>query len=237
MPPERIGILGGTFDPVHLGHLIPAMYAVGHLGLERLYLVPSAAPVHRPLHEPAPAEDRLRMCELAAGNLARFRVSDVEVRRAEPSYTVLTLEHFRKTLGPAIDLVLLLGEDNLPLLHTWHRAADLPRLARLAILPRSPRSPSTFSRDPKGSACSGAGRPPPQSVIPSAAEGSRRDALPSFPVSGLRVPGSDMVPIPSPLVPISASAIRQRLRAGGDAAGLLPASVAAYIRTHSLYRP
>ncbi|MCX5654714.1 MAG: adenylyltransferase/cytidyltransferase family protein [Planctomycetota bacterium] len=69
---QRIGILGGTFDPVHLGHLIPAQYALEYLGLDRLLLVPSAAPVHRPLHVPDSTEHRLRMCELAADSIPRF---------------------------------------------------------------------------------------------------------------------------------------------------------------------
>jgi len=248
MAPTRIGILGGTFDPIHLGHLVPAEYACGHLRLDRLYLVPSAAPVHRPRHAPASPEHRLRMCELAAEPLPRFAVSDCEIRRSEPSYTILTLEHFARTAGPDATIFLLIGEDNLPLLHTWHRIADLPQLARLAILPRSPRH----------GVAEGEAGPPPQSVIPSAAEAcperperaereSRRDASPpalsersesngSFPVSGLRFPDSDMVRIPSPLVPISSTDIRRRIRDGRSIDGLVPASVADYIARHGLYR-
>ncbi|MGB2613331.1 MAG: nicotinate (nicotinamide) nucleotide adenylyltransferase [Phycisphaerae bacterium] len=215
MPPERVGILGGTFDPIHLGHLIPAMYALEHLHLDRLYLIPSAAPVHRPLHTPAPADDRLRMCRLAVQHLPRFAVSDLELRRPEPSYTVLTLEHFHSRLGPADSLFLLVGEDNLPLLSTWHRAADLPRLARLAVLPRPKKGTGSFS-----------GR-------------SEKVPVPFFSGrAGLGEGGpKSPIPIPSPLVPISGTDIRRLLRAGQDAAGLLPASVAAYIRDHGLYRP
>ena len=203
MPDSRVGILGGTFDPIHLGHLIPAMYAIGHLALERLYLVPSAAPVHWPRHTPAPGQDRLHMCELAVQSLPRFRVSDIEVRRPEPSYTVLTLEHFRKTLADA-DLFLLVGEDNLPLLPTWHRAADLPRLARLAVLPRP-----------------GPGQAPGPELRALLGQDLERT----------------LVRVPTPLVPISATDIRRRLGAGDDVAGLVPASIAAYIHTRRLYRP
>jgi nicotinate-nucleotide adenylyltransferase len=133
---QRIGILGGTFDPVHLGHLIPAQYAIGHLGLDRLLLVPSAAPVHRPLHVPAPPEHRLRMCELAAASVPRFEASDIEARRTEPSFTVLTLEHFTRTLPAGTRIYLLVGEDNLPLLHIWRDIRRIARLAEIAVLPR-----------------------------------------------------------------------------------------------------
>jgi nicotinate-nucleotide adenylyltransferase len=132
----RIGILGGTFDPVHLGHLIPAQYALEHLALDRLLLVPSAAPVHRPLHAPAAPEHRLRMCELAAASLPHFEASDIETRRTEPSFTVLTLEHFTRTMPAGSRLYLLVGEDNVPLLHTWRDIRRIAQLADISVLPR-----------------------------------------------------------------------------------------------------
>ncbi len=136
MTRQRIGILGGTFDPVHYGHVIPAQYAFNEWRLDRLLLVPADSPVHRPRHEPAPAEDRLRMCELAAAPLPRFEVSDVEVARPEPSYTVLTLQDFRERFGPEAELVVLVGEDNLPQLHTWRRIGEVLDLATVVPLPR-----------------------------------------------------------------------------------------------------
>ena len=138
----RIGILGGTFDPIHLGHIIPAEYAFNHLRLDRLLVVPSGPPIHRPRHAPAAAEHRLAMCRLACAALPSFEVSDVEVVRAEPSYTVLTLEHFRRAFGTAAELFLLVGEDNLALLHTWHRMRDVLKLCSVVPL----RRPGGFSR-------------------------------------------------------------------------------------------
>jgi nicotinate-nucleotide adenylyltransferase len=132
----RIGILGGTFDPVHLGHLIPAQYALEHLALDRLLLVPSAAPVHRPRHTPASPEHRLRMCELAAADIPRFAASDIETRRTEPSFTVLTLEHFTRTMPAGTRFYLLVGEDNVPLLHTWRDIRRIAELAAISVLPR-----------------------------------------------------------------------------------------------------
>jgi nicotinate-nucleotide adenylyltransferase len=133
---NRIGILGGTFDPIHLGHLAPAQYAMDYLHLSRLILLPSATPVHRPRATQASADDRLAMCRLAAASLPGFEVSDLEVRRQEPSYTVLTLRHFAKTLPQGTDLVLLVGEDNLSTLHTWKEVQEILSLATVAILPR-----------------------------------------------------------------------------------------------------
>jgi nicotinate-nucleotide adenylyltransferase len=133
---ERIGILGGTFDPVHLGHLVPAQYALQHLRLDRLILVPAAAPVHRPRHDPASGEDRLRMCQLACEPIPGFEASDAEVRRPLPSYTVLTLRYFTETLPPSTKLILLVGEDNLPQLHTWYDLRGIVALAEVAVMPR-----------------------------------------------------------------------------------------------------
>jgi nicotinate-nucleotide adenylyltransferase len=204
MTAPRVGILGGTFDPVHYGHIIPAEYAVTHLALGRLILVPADSPVHRPEHQPAPAEDRLAMCRLAAEPVPRFEVSDVELARSEPSYTVLTLEHFRDSLRPEPELFLLVGEDNLPHLHTWHRIRDILTLARVTLLPRPTESEPDLS--------------------------DLRKALGHKTVDGLLA-----FRVPSPLVPVSATDIRRRLRAARPVDGLVPPAVADYIRTHGLY--
>ena len=205
MAPQRIGILGGTFDPIHLGHLVPAEYACGHLRLDRLYLVPSAAPVHRPRHTPASPEHRLRMCELAAEPIPPFAVSDVEIRRTEPSYTAFTIEHFARTVGPDATLFLVIGEDNLPLLHTWHRIADIVALATLAILPRS--GPKAYHLGPL---CEAIGEETVRRILASR--------------------------VPAPLLDISGTDIRQKVRDGQPIAGLVPATVADYIARHGLYR-
>jgi len=200
----RIGILGGTFDPIHLGHLIPATYACNHLSLDHLLLVPSASPVHRPLHQPAAAAQRLAMCRLAAAALPPFDVSDVEVARSEPSYTVLTLRDLAATFGQASELVLLVGEDNLHLLHTWRRLEEILRLASVAILPRPVAEPPDLA--PLEAAIG-------QEAV--AALLARR--------------------VPSPPIPVSATQIRRRVRAGMPITGLVPTSVAAYIAANRLY--
>jgi nicotinate-nucleotide adenylyltransferase len=201
---KRVGILGGTFDPIHLGHLIPAEYAFDYLKLDRLLLIPSAAPVHRPKHNPASPRDRLRMCQLAVASIPGFEVSDIEVARAEPSYTILTLTALSQTLPPGTEVYLLVGEDNLPLLHTWQAIADIVSLARIAVLPRPHDAHPNLA--------------PLEALI-----GERE----------VRAITSRLVP--GPLVPISATLIRNRVRSGQPIAGLVPRSVADFIAASRLY--
>ncbi len=201
---ERIGILGGTFDPIHVGHLIAAAYACNHLSLDRVLLVPSSLPVHRPLHSPATMEHRVAMCRLAAAALPPFEVSEVEVARAEPSYTVLTLRYLAEAFGEEAELVLLLGEDNLHLLHTWRRLDQILDLATVAVLPRPVAEP-------------------PDLAALEASIGQEAVAE----MLRHRVPG--------PLVAISATEIRRRVRAGISITGLVPASVGAYIAANGMY--
>jgi nicotinate-nucleotide adenylyltransferase len=203
---KRIGILGGTFDPIHLGHLVPAQYAFGFLDLDSLLLIPSALPVHRPGHIPASPKHRVAMCRLAAASLPGFEVSEIETGRVEPSYTALTLRALRDTLGPETELVLLVGEDNLPLLHTWWHAKEILALATVAVFPR----PLAGAAD----------------LAP------LRAKLGSSAVDSILAR-----PIPGPLVPISATDVRNRLRAGLSITGLVPKSVADYIAANRLYAP
>lgn len=201
---ERVGILGGTFDPIHLGHLVPAQYALGHLRLDRLILVPSASPVHRPRHTAAPGRQRLDMCRLACASVPRFEAADVEVRRAEASYTVFTLQHFTAVLARGTKIILLVGEDNLPQLPTWYNLGGIMSLAEIAVMPR-----------PGGGSCD------TRALVA---------AIGAAPVDDILARRT-----PSPLIGISASEIRQRVRDGLPIAGLVPASVADYIARHGLY--
>ncbi|MCX5649214.1 MAG: nicotinic acid mononucleotide adenylyltransferase, partial [Planctomycetota bacterium] len=127
------------------------------------------------------------------------------VRRTEPSYTILTIEHFAQTVGPDATLFLVLGEDNLPLLHTWHRIADIVALATLAILPRP--GPKAYHLGPL---CEAIGEETVRRILASR--------------------------VPAPLLDISGTDIRQKVRDGQPIAGLVPATVADYIARHGLYR-
>lgn len=129
-----IGILGGTFDPIHYGHLRPAQEVLRVLGLAEIRVIPAAKPPHRrpPV---ATAAQRLRMVELAAAGIPGLVADDRELKRDGPSYTVTTLESLRREF---IDcpLCLLMGMDAFEGLETWHRWPRLPELAHLIVMTR-----------------------------------------------------------------------------------------------------
>ncbi len=132
----RLGVFGGTFDPIHLGHLAAAEEAAHHFGLERVLLVPAR---HQPLKERAPtasSRDRLAMVELAVADNPRFAVSALELERPTPSYTVDTLRLLRDHYGPSCELYLLLGLDSVNSLDRWRAPDVLVRLARIVAMSR-----------------------------------------------------------------------------------------------------
>lgn len=129
-----ICLLGGTFDPIHYGHLRPAREAMEVLGCAVLHVIPAARPPHRPAPV-ASAAQRLRMVELAVTEFPGFRADDRELRRDGPSYTVLTLESLRAEYGPQ-PLGLLLGMDAFLGFESWHRWQDILDLAHLVVLTR-----------------------------------------------------------------------------------------------------
>jgi nicotinate-nucleotide adenylyltransferase len=132
--PARLGVLGGTFDPVHAGHLAAASVAIDCANLDRVILIPAAQPPHRPAAV-ASARDRLEMCRLATAGNPRYAVSDVELNRGGPSYTVDTLVELRR-LHPHAELFLILGWDAASLFQTWHRPDQVRAMASILIVGR-----------------------------------------------------------------------------------------------------
>jgi len=131
----RIGILGGTFNPPHLGHLVCAQEAYRELQLDRVMLIPARIPPHKPVeHEPGP-EHRLRLCQLAIEGDDRFSVSQLELERDGPSYTVDTLEAL-SSQTPNNELFLVVGGDIAAGLPKWHRPERVLEVATLAIAKR-----------------------------------------------------------------------------------------------------
>ncbi len=131
----RIGLLGGSFNPIHRGHLAIARAARDTLGLDRIVLIPSARPPHKHDSTLAPAEDRLAMARLAAGSEPAFEVSAIELERTGPSYTIDTIRSF---LGqnPGAELYFVIGADSVPELRTWRDARTLLGLARFGVVAR-----------------------------------------------------------------------------------------------------
>jgi nicotinate-nucleotide adenylyltransferase len=130
----RIGILGGTFDPIHVGHLAAAHVAMECAGLDRVLFIPSATPPHRGPAE-ADAKQRLEMSRLAVGDEKRFEVSDVEVRRGGKSFTSDTVGELKQT-HPGDELFLILGWDAARLFSTWHEPDRIRADASVVVIGR-----------------------------------------------------------------------------------------------------
>ena len=138
--PERIGVLGGTFDPPHVGHLLVASDVHAALRLDRLLLVPAASPPHKQGKVRAPAETRLEMLRAAVAGDERFEVDDIEMRRPGASYTVDTLRELRERHADA-ELFFVVGMDQLREFHTWREPDEVARLAKLVGVSRDGETP------------------------------------------------------------------------------------------------
>lgn len=133
----KLGFYGGTFDPIHHGHLILAREAVEKLGLDRLYFIPNAVSPHKLSTLPAPDALRLEMLRAAIENEPRFDVEDMEVTRSGVSYTIDTMLELRERFGLKAKFFYMVGEDNLPKLSTWRRFDELLKMVTFVVLCRS----------------------------------------------------------------------------------------------------
>ena len=214
MTEEPIGILGGTFDPVHRAHLQLAEDACASLGLAQVLWIPAGNPPHRDRPQ-ASAEQRLAMVALALGGYPQFSIDDGEVRSSAPSYTVATLQRLR-TIHGARPLVLLLGADAFLGLNTWHRWRELFALAHIAIATRPGYALDSQALDGELRSeylCRHSGD---HACLKAQAAGS----IVEFAITPLD---------------ISASAIRARLASGQETQDLLPKPVLDYIANNHLY--
>ncbi len=132
---RRTGLFGGSFDPIHVGHLILARDALEQLGLDRVIFIPAAISPHKLHREPAPAEARLEMVRAAVAGEQEFEVEDCELGRAGPSFTIDTVRLLRER-HPGDEFFYFIGEDNLALLHTWREIDELRRQVQFVVLAR-----------------------------------------------------------------------------------------------------
>ena len=133
---KKIGIFGGTFDPIHYAHLILARDAIEQLQLDELLFIPAALSPHKLDRAPAAADVRVEMLRAAIEGEPQFCLDILELERPAPSYAVETLEALR-TREPDAQFVYLIGEDNVARLSTWHRFAELSRMVQFAVLDRT----------------------------------------------------------------------------------------------------
>ncbi|PHN47474.1 nicotinate-nucleotide adenylyltransferase [Pseudomonas amygdali] len=210
--PRRIGMLGGTFDPVHIGHLRGALEVAELLELDELRLTPSARPPHRDMPS-VTAEDRLAMVQSAVAGVSPLTVDDRELKRDKPSYTLDTLESMRAELAPQDQLFLLLGWDAFCGLPTWHRWEEMLEHCHIVVLQR----PDADSESPD----------------------AMRNLLAARAVSdpkALKGPGGHITFVWQTPLSVSATQIRQLLASGKSVRFLVPDAVLAYIDARGLYR-
>lgn len=131
----KLGLVGGSFDPIHAGHVEPVRSACRAVGLDRVLFLPTASPPHKPERRFAPAFARYAMVEMALLDEADLHVSAHELTPGRAAYTIETLEHFA-TLWPRAELHLLIGADSFVELPTWRRWRELAELARLLVMQR-----------------------------------------------------------------------------------------------------
>lgn len=132
----QLGIMGGTFDPIHLGHLSCAERAREALGLDTVLFIPAGDPAFKQGRRIADADARYSMCELAVADNPSFQVSDVEIRRNGITYTVDTLDSLRRICPHDVVITFIIGTDSLEALHEWKDAPRLAKMARFACVSR-----------------------------------------------------------------------------------------------------
>jgi len=195
---RSIGILGGTFNPPHRGHLALARHAQAELGLERVLLMPAHSAPHKGEEGDPGPERRLEMCRLAVGGEAGLEVCALEIERGGPSYTVDTLRAIKQG-DPQADLTFIVGADMARTLPAWREPRALVGLAGLAIAERE--------------------------------ETGREEVLRALAPLGAR-----MTFLAMPMLEVSSSQVRERVKAGEPIEGLVAPAVAEYIAAHALYR-
>ncbi|MDM5131639.1 nicotinate-nucleotide adenylyltransferase [Aeromonas piscicola] len=208
-----VGLLGGTFDPIHIGHLRPAIEARDAIGLAEIRLIPNHIPPHR-ANPFCSSEQRLAMVKLAAAENAGFVVDERELRRDTPSWTIDTLIELRQAL-PDTPLCFLMGMDSLLGLPGWHRWQELLDHAHLVVSVRPGWQPDY-----------------PREVAELLARHHTMDAT----ALHRRLAGHIWLADNQP-IELSATRLRALLAAGEDPRYLLPPSVADYIRQQGLYQP
>ncbi len=208
-----IGVLGGTFDPIHYGHLRPALELLETLELAEIRFIPCRIPAHRGMPR-VTAEQRLALVRLATVGQPGFVADDRELQREGPSYMVDTLASLRDDCGADTPLCLILGADAFRELHTWHRWEALSGLAHLVVMRRPGASQSL---------------PPPLKAF--AAPRTIEDA-----VELRRCPAGGILFQAVTQLDISATQIRALLARGQSPRYLLPEAVLAYIHDRALYR-
>jgi len=216
MGQSATGLFGGTFDPIHFGHLRLATELAEAFHLDKVIFIPAGLPYHRGRDAHATNEQRLTMVKLATARDARFDVDDRELKRGGDTYTYDTLAEIRKERGPAESLVFLTGSDSFAKIDTWHRWTELFDLAHFAVAIRADDA-QWFSKGP--------------GAFP-------KDAWPRLTLNLrelLGSPAGKIMTFSMTPIAISSTAIRALAGEGASIRYLTPDPVVEYIRSHQLY--
>jgi len=219
----RIGLFGGTFNPVHLGHLRAAVDVREGFDLDEIFLIPAALPPHKVSGELADSADRLRMLNLALGADSDLKVSDVELNRSGPSYTIDTVHHFKQTLPADTRLHLIMGLDAFLEIDTWKSFRDL--LTQIPLI--------VINRPDAGVRMSGVAREVMDDYI-----GAKLATDYSYSATRSAYLARGQKPIyvfEVTALDISSTAIRRQISKGRSINYLVPQKVAEYIRTKGMY--
>jgi nicotinate-nucleotide adenylyltransferase len=211
-----LGLFGGTFDPIHFGHLRLATELAEAFHLERVVFLPAGMPYHRGRAAHASNEQRLTMVKLATARDARFDVDDRELKRDGATYTYDTLAEYRRERGPDQPIVFLTGSDAFARIDTWHRWAELFDFAHFAVAVRA-NDEQWFSKGPGAF---------PREVWPRITLNAREL---------LSAPSGKVISFSMTPLAISSTALRTLAAEGASIRYLTPDPVAEYIRSHNLY--
>jgi nicotinate-nucleotide adenylyltransferase len=191
---KRIGILGGTFDPPHLAHLIAGEIAVEAFALDKIFFIPANIPPHKTNEPITNGKHRLAMIELATQGNEKFNVSRIELDRPAPSYTIDTLREIQQQFAPE-KILLFIGLDQMAMFHQWHKWEQILESAEMVVMIRP---------------------------------WQKFDEIDASLIDRVKI-------LPMPLLDISSTDIRARVRAGKSIRYLVPDGVREYIAEHRLY--
>jgi len=217
----RIGILGGTFDPVHVGHIDTALAAHRALALDRVLVMPSGTPPHRPSQPSASRFHRFAMAALAVTGVPGLMVNDFEIGGTDPCYTFDTLAQLHRSGLPASHIFFITGADAFAEIDTWSRYPQVLEMAHFVVVSRPGHAASALpSKLPALAGRMRGATAHTSTVVDTPA------ALPSV----LKV-----LLVDAPTSDVSSTDVRRRLESGTSIAGLVPAAVETYIGQHGLY--
>lgn len=217
----KIGLLGGTFDPVHNGHLAVAKHVLDKLDLDTIWFIPAATPPHKFTHgdgEPVTDfHDRVAMLGKVISSSAKFQINQIESERSSPSYSIETLTELRRRTFSNTEFFFILGVDAFAEIDTWERHSELTDFADLVVISREVNDIRIV-------------------------ESTIRKCFPEYQASSLTNVWSSedhkgsLILVTMKHVPISSTLVRKRVREDSDISNLVPAGVEEYIRAKKLYR-